>query len=73
MRPILRALRIRLTKKKRLTRTPIIFDFVRHTVHRAPASTPTGDLLGEVKKSSTEKRVVKTVEGIPPHVLQPQK
>jgi len=50
-------------------REPIVFDFIMQKAYPASAPTPTADLLGKVKK----KRVVKTVEGIPPQVLQPQK
>jgi hypothetical protein len=54
--------------KGRVTRTPIIFDFIRGRVHRASSSPQ--DLATVMKKRVRKTRVVKTVEGIPPKVIK---
>jgi hypothetical protein len=52
-----------------LPRQPIIFDFTTGTATRASGNQ---DLLAATKdalKKATQKKVVKRVEGIPPHVV----
>jgi hypothetical protein len=53
-----------------VARRPIIFDLRAGRAYRAASPK---DLAEVMKKAVTKRRVVKTVEGLPPHVLEPQK
>jgi hypothetical protein len=64
--------RLRLLLRRRtIARAPIIFDFIRGRVYRASKSPK--DVAEVMTKRVKKTRVVKTVEGIPPQVLQPKK
>ena len=73
MRHILRALRRRLkSRTEAMAREPIIFDFTKGQVHRA--SETRKDLAETMydRLAKRRTRVVKRVEGLPPHVVHPK-
>ena len=58
-------LRQLLIRRGHMARQPIIFDFVRKQAYRSDES----DLTAALRSRLTKRRVVKTVEGIPPQAV----
>jgi len=70
VRPIL-SLRSRLRallRRSALPKQPIVFDFIRGRIYRESERHPLEEIQ-DVAKRITKKRVVKTVEGLPPQVV----
>ena len=55
-----------------MARGPIIFNLKTGQAYRAEDPSPATELARKASNSITKRRVVKTVTGLPPHVVQPQ-
>jgi hypothetical protein len=54
-------------------KNPIIFNFTTGEAHRATEAPSVADAMRDVAKKATKPKVVKRVEGIPPHVVSQPK